>query len=166
MRSKYLLYLIIGLIALRYGLKQESREEKSLPPNLEGLKNKTFSAGTILEIKRIDAKVLQTNGIGNEWSFHSDIGGSRVFTNQSFTIDLSGRKKMDIKSTAIDHDPTYDDVGIKTREITPQNLSGFLEAGRITETVEVFEYHGPGAGKSAICQFVYEIKRKGDKEEP
>lgn len=169
MKTKYVLWIVVVFIAVRYGLKKESQEEEKddLPAFFEASPiPPTFSAGTILEIKRIDASVLDKNGIGNEWSFQSEINGSRVFPNQSFIIDLSGLSELDIQSTAIDDDPTHDDVGVENLRITPQNLSRLLEEGRISESVEVFEHHGPGAGKSAICQFVYEIKRKGEKEEP
>ena len=117
-----------------------------------------FKEGIGLEVKLIDARVLYKNGIGNEWSFDARINDSIIIDKRGVLTDLSGREKIEIKSTATEEDPSHDDVGISTILINPDNLLDFLSKKTLVDTVEVYEHYGDGAGNTAICKFEYVIQ--------
>jgi uncharacterized protein (DUF779 family) len=100
------------------------------------------------------------NGIGDDWRFLSKISDTIPLYWSSKPMEVAGHSKVVIKSIAIEDDPSIDDVGEGEIEITPRNLAKILNMKVIADTVEVHEYHGPGAGNTAICYFEYEVIKK------
>ena len=119
-----------------------------------------FKKGTVLEIRRKQAKVLAVNGIGNDWRFSTMVSDTLPLYWSSKPLEVAGHSKVVIKSKATEKDPSYDDVGEGEIVITPRNLAKILKMKVLVDTVEVHEYHGPGAGNTAICYFEYEVIKK------
>jgi hypothetical protein len=105
----------------------------------------------------IEAKVIDKNGIGNEWYFSSKTENETLNEGIPYKTDLTGKEKIKIISTAIEEDPSHDDIGTNTFTITPSNLNQLVSNSLITMDVFVKEYYGKGAGKTARCLFKYKI---------
>ncbi|MFK7983000.1 MAG: hypothetical protein AB8G86_23675 [Saprospiraceae bacterium] len=116
-----------------------------------------FKKRTVLEIKKRSSKVIIKNSIGNEWTFLSEVNDTIPLFWKSQILDVSRKTKLEIKSTAIENDPSIDDIGVSKIIITPKNLSKYLDKHIFSDTVFVHEYHGPSAGNTAMCYFEYEL---------
>ncbi|MFZ1705312.1 MAG: hypothetical protein WAT79_13270 [Saprospiraceae bacterium] len=118
---------------------------------------KVFEHNLVLSIECKVAKIIENNGIGNEWTFTSLVNDELLTLGQLKKLDLGGLSNIRIFSTAIEEDPNHDDIGISKIEINPDNLKEIIINHEIIEVLKVHEYHGKGAGKTAICEFVYII---------
>jgi len=117
-----------------------------------------FKDGTKIEIKLIEARVIDKNGIGDEWSFSSKASNSITIDEVGTLVDVGSRTKIDIISTAIESDPSSDDIGEGRIQIRPDNISDFFAESIVEDIVSVYERYGKGAGNTAICRFKYSIK--------
>ena len=117
-----------------------------------------FKEKTFLEVSFINARVIEKNHIGDEWSLSSIIDGNRISIGETKVYDVSHQKSLKITSVATEEDPNHDDEGIGIIEITPTNIKQLLVHKHLVDTIEVHEYYGPGAGNTAICTFTYAIE--------
>lgn len=115
-----------------------------------------FPNNYLLKIKLVESKVVDKNGIGNEWSFESYIN-NQPLNHQIQELSLKGLNKVTIISRAIENDPNHDDIGQNSIEITPENIFSFLSKNEIKSDVFVYEKYGNGAGNTASCTFTYNI---------
>ena len=121
------------------------------------LKNQTFPDNQYIIVTLMEARVIDKNGIGNEWFFSSNIENTTLYQDIPYKTHLAGKTKIDITSSAIEEDPSSDDIGTNILTITPSNLNQLVSSSLITRDVFVKEYHGKGAGKTATCMFRYKI---------
>lgn len=137
---------ILGAVMLYAGFQLANK--KSTPQE-----EPTFAEGTVLTIRLESVRVIEKNGIGDEWSFQSRTGSGETITKNGIKVDVSGLSNYTINSTAIEDDK-LDDIGRSTLELTPTVLQYFKD---YTEKVSVYESHGSGAGNTALCEFKYHI---------
>lgn len=141
---RQLIFLLFFSNMLIFGCKK-NQEKKTFFPN-----------NYILKVKLVESKVVDKNGIGNEWSFESYINNQHL-NHEIKELSLKGLNKVTIISKAIENDPNHDDIGQNTIEITPENIFSFLSKNEVKSDVFVTEKYGDGAGNTASCIFTYNI---------
>ena len=118
----------------------------------------TFEPNYLLTVELLKSRVVNNNHIGDDWSFNSKFEGETLSKGDVYNIDLTGKSKIIINSEAVEEDPNNNDVGSKKLIITPENLKELINQGTLTSIVQVNEHHGPSAGNTATCEFIYKIK--------
>lgn len=144
-------YWIIGAVAL-YGASKASQYSQL---SLGSAPAPVYAEGTVLHVKLLSEKVIDENGIGDDWSFRSLTEDGQRITSSGISVDVSGRSGFMIESIATELDPSHDDVGRSRLNLSPLELN---TAEYFTETVRVYERYGDGAGNTAICEFRYFIE--------
>ena len=115
-----------------------------------------FENDSYLKIELIKSKVVDKNGIGNEWSFESFVNNYPL-NKDIYKLDLTGLHEVIILSKAIEDDPNHDDIGINRLRFTPEDTILYKFPNEIEEKVDVKEKYGNGAGKTATCSFTYKV---------
>ncbi|WP_235299766.1 hypothetical protein [Portibacter marinus] len=78
-----------------------------------------FEKHKSISIRLDGAKVVDKNGIGDEWSFMSKVNEIELRRGVSTSISLNGRSLIELVSIAVEDDPSSDDVGEDILSITP-----------------------------------------------
>jgi hypothetical protein len=107
-------------------------------------------------------KLIENNGIGNDWSFQTDFRGTmqRVREYGSLKPIASAIRPVgtmiSLNLYAIEDDK-LDDVGVieASMPVTCEPTTTTISSHSFD--VEVLETHGPGAGKTATWQFKLEV---------
>ncbi|HLO54371.1 MAG TPA: hypothetical protein VK169_08790 [Saprospiraceae bacterium] len=118
---------------------------------------KTFEPNQILNIRLVESKVIDKNGIGNEWVYHASTNEQQLINGEIYHFELNGKSEFELISKAIEQDNSHDDVGSFKTQITPENLFEFVHQKTLKVNVNVHEIYGSGAGNTANCEFTYEI---------
>ncbi len=120
------------------------------------LEEAKFASGTVLIITLSNAETIHENGIGDDWSHFAKIDGQILRKGESKRVVLDGKIELIVESVSIEDDK-YPDVGKNQIIITPSNLKKIISKKPLTSNVYVYEDRGPGAGKTATCEFTYEL---------
>ena len=135
---------VIGVLIF-YGFKDDIIVNATFPPN------------QYIIVTLTQAKVVDKNGIGNEWFFYSTIENTALSKGVPYSVNLTGKSEIKLISKAIEEDPSSDDIGTNTISITPESLKKLVSTSEVSCDVFVKEYFGKGKGKTATCKFTYEI---------
>lgn len=141
--QKILLLPLLGVIFMNSC--KTKNDEKSL-----------FANNSYLKIELLKRKVVEKNGIGNEWRLESFVN-NHPLNKEIYILKLTGLHEVIIQSKAIEDDPNHDDIGTNRLIITPEDTILYKVPYEIVEKVYVKEKYGNGAGKTATCSFTYKV---------